>query len=595
MVFDPILGAAGGQSIPIDVPRLIETRLLLQAGSGGGKSWALRRILEQTASQVQQIVIDPEGEFATLREKFDYLVCAPRDADAVANPGTASVLARRVLEAGVSAIIDIYELKAHERTLFVRRFLDSLMAAPKALWHPLMVVIDEAQLFCPQNGSAESAAAVIDLSTRGRKRGMCAILATLRLSKLHKDAAAEMLNKLIGRTGLDVDVRRAADELGFSAKEAVARLRELEPGDFFVFGPAFTRAVTEVRVGAVQTTHPKVGERLLRAPPPPTAKIRESLAKLADLQKEAVLEAQTIDEMKAENARLRREATLAKKQAQQAGAPEAEVLKRVAAAVKEAHAAAVEETRDLNAQLHLARKPDPRHLRNAQILEKIAALMSQHEGESANTQPAKPTYARPEIEVRSPQVRKPALPIAAVQRLSRIANGSGIGSGNESASIDLTNSQQRIVDALAQLEAYGIEEADRAMVAAHSGVPVTSGGFKNNLGRLRTLELIYYPAAGLCALTFHGRSLAATPKPLTLDDLHGSWLNILPDSQARLLKAALEAYPEALSREDLAELVGVPLTSGGYKNNLGRLRTLGAIEYPSAGQVRAAAILFPAH
>lgn len=51
---------------PIDLPRLLETRLLIQANSGGGKSWALRRLLEQTTDQVQQIVIDPEGEFASL-------------------------------------------------------------------------------------------------------------------------------------------------------------------------------------------------------------------------------------------------------------------------------------------------------------------------------------------------------------------------------------------------------------------------------------------------------------------------------------------------------------------------------------------------
>lgn len=81
-------------SLDIDLPKLLETRLLIQASSGGGKSWALRRLLEQTAKQVQQIVIDPEGEFSTLREKFDYIICAPYGADAVATPATAAGLAR---------------------------------------------------------------------------------------------------------------------------------------------------------------------------------------------------------------------------------------------------------------------------------------------------------------------------------------------------------------------------------------------------------------------------------------------------------------------------------------------------------------------
>jgi hypothetical protein len=83
--------------------------------AAAAKAWALRRVLEQTAPHVQQLVIDPEGEFATLREKFDYIMCAPHDGDAMASPQTAALLGRRLLETGVSAILDIYDLKAHER------------------------------------------------------------------------------------------------------------------------------------------------------------------------------------------------------------------------------------------------------------------------------------------------------------------------------------------------------------------------------------------------------------------------------------------------------------------------------------------------
>lgn len=139
---------------PIDLPRLLETRLLVQANSGGGKSWALRRVLEQTANSVQQLVIDPEGEFATLRERFDYIVCAAHDGDAVAHPRTAKLLARRLLETGVSAILDIYDLQAHERKSFVRQFCDALVDAPKTLWHPALIVLDEAHVYAPEAGSA---------------------------------------------------------------------------------------------------------------------------------------------------------------------------------------------------------------------------------------------------------------------------------------------------------------------------------------------------------------------------------------------------------------------------------------------------------
>jgi hypothetical protein len=45
-----------GSGIRCDLSVLIDTRLLMQASSGGGKSWALRRLLEQSHGKVQQIV-----------------------------------------------------------------------------------------------------------------------------------------------------------------------------------------------------------------------------------------------------------------------------------------------------------------------------------------------------------------------------------------------------------------------------------------------------------------------------------------------------------------------------------------------------------
>ena len=61
-------------NLTINLPKLIDTRLLVQANSGSGKSWLLRKILEETHGKVQQIVLDLEGEFATLREKYDYVL-----------------------------------------------------------------------------------------------------------------------------------------------------------------------------------------------------------------------------------------------------------------------------------------------------------------------------------------------------------------------------------------------------------------------------------------------------------------------------------------------------------------------------------------
>lgn len=294
----------------IDLSTLIDTRLLVQANSGGGKSWLLRRILEQSHGKVQQIILDLEGEFSTLREKYDYIL-AGKEGDIAVDVKSAGLLAKKILELNVSAIIDLYELNHQDRKEFVRRFLTGMVNAPKDLWHPCLVVIDEAHVFCPEKGQSVASEAVIDLATRGRKRGYCAILATQRLSKLHKDAAAECNNKLIGRTGLDIDRKRAAEELGFTIKDQDLSLRTLESGEFFAFGPAISKEVIQITVGDVQTTHPKAGSRILAATiVPPTEKIKKILNQLSDLPAVAKQEEETLESLHSENERLKHEIEL---------------------------------------------------------------------------------------------------------------------------------------------------------------------------------------------------------------------------------------------------------------------------------------------
>lgn len=283
--------------VDLDLNRLIATRLLVQASSGAGKSWLLRRLLEQSHGKIQQIVIDLEGEFSTLREEFDYLLVG-NEGEIPTSIKTADLLARKLLELNVSTIIDLSELKKHERILFVKRFIDSLLSAPKRLWHPLLLFIDEAHQFAPQSSKCESTSSVIDAATRGRKRGIAVALATQRISKLHKDACAECFNKLIGRTGLDVDMKRAGDELGLSSKADIINLRKLEDGEFFSFGPAISNEVQRVKVGQVKTTHVDRAKGVnIKETSETPENIKKILGELIDLPKEVDEELKTKNEM----------------------------------------------------------------------------------------------------------------------------------------------------------------------------------------------------------------------------------------------------------------------------------------------------------
>ena len=556
-----------GRQVSIDLARLVESRLLLQANSGGGKSFTLRRLLEQSHGHVQHLVLDIEGEFHTLRESFDYVLAARSGGDTLADVRTAGLLARRLLELGVSAVLDLYELKAGDRVKFVRLFLEALVDAPRALWHPALVVVDEAHHFCPQDGAAESAAAVIDLMTRGRKRGFCGVLATQRLAKLHKDAAAEANVKLIGRTGLDVDLRRAADELGFGKAEW-PRLRALRAGHFFAFGPGLSDEVIEAHVGSVSTTHPRPGQRA--APTPPArAKVTAVLAKLADLPREAEQEAKTAAELKAENAKLRRE--LAAKP--RPPVPEPPKVERVEVQVlKEGHVKRVEAVAE---RLRINGEALVEHGR-----ELLAALR-------AAQVPPRPVQAgkltAPPQAVRRPaQVAKAHQPAASPTAAAATAGDARI-----------SRPQQALLDALAYLESVSFTQPSRGQVALVARVSSKSSGFEKNVSTLRTAGLIAYPAGNLLALTDEGRAIAVAPsKPPTTAELHDAVCERLSGPQQVLLRVLIDAHPDGLTREDLAARAEVSAVSSGFEKNVSTLRSLGLAVYPAQGTVGAAPVLF---
>src|SRR5687767_10148185 len=98
---------AQGTPALLDLEELLATRLLVQGNSGSGKSHLLRRLLEQSAPCVQQAVIDPEGDFVTLADKFGHVVI-----DAARTEGEVYAIARRVRQHRVSVVLNLEELDA---------------------------------------------------------------------------------------------------------------------------------------------------------------------------------------------------------------------------------------------------------------------------------------------------------------------------------------------------------------------------------------------------------------------------------------------------------------------------------------------------
>ena len=302
-----------GEEVKIDLEKFIDTRGVLTASSGQGKSWLIRKILQESFGKVQQVILDWEGEYSNLREGFDYLLVG-KEGEIPISIQTAEIIAKKIMELSVSTIIDLSDLPRRDRIIFVKRFLDSLLNLPKELYnHLLMLFIDEAHQLAPQKGNCESLNSVSDAMSTGRKRGIGTTLCTQRIAKLNKDCVAEARNGAYGGMGLLEDRKRACEELGFNTKELEQSIKNLEPGEFYIFGSAISKEVIRVKIGDIKIKPIKVGSKGLGTITKTPDAIKKILSELKDLPQQAQQEFKDKEEMRKEISRLRQELTISKR------------------------------------------------------------------------------------------------------------------------------------------------------------------------------------------------------------------------------------------------------------------------------------------
>lgn len=570
--------------VALNLGSLIGSHAIAVANSGGGKSGLIRKLLEVTHGQVQHIVLDVEDDFYTLRERFDYLVAGGENGDCPATPDNAAELATMLLTHGISAIIQLNDLGARRQQDFVRIFLETMVAAPRSLWHPVLVVLDEAQRLAAQDGSATCGEAVKDFMGRGRKRGFTAVLATPRNSQISKDVTGMVNNWFLGRVGQATDRRVACDALGFSPSSADGRsLQTMVTRTFWAFGPAVSPVPIQVKIDAVKTTMLKAGEvNVIKLPAP--AAMKKLLAEMAKAAQKA--------DKGAEKGPLA--ADVAGNPYSGPPGPSPAEIERIRS---EAYDAGWDDGLQKGVGLVL------------QDLRPLLVKFDTLRPEEVEGMVTKPSPIPPRIMTPIPRT-KPYRGLTLRDVMTDHEADGGKSGGQyipslkgtvreEGDGVSLTPfkptaPQQRIIDALAAWQAIKPGPVERVTLAFLADASSKSSAYTNNLGALRTAGVLDYPGRGTVDLTDTGRTLAAKqPRRLTNDAVQRAFLEKLDNPKRRIIEALIEDWPDGVSRERLAERVGASATSSAYTNNLGNLRGLGLLDYPTRGAVQATAALFP--
>lgn len=562
--------------------------------TGSGKSYAIRGVVERLLDEESRCcVIDPTGTWWGLKSSatgksggYPVVIFGGTHADLPLGAAHGEALAEAIGTSSTPAILDTSQMKVGERTRFFADFADALVRKNKG---PLHLVIDEAHLFAPQGkvNDPQSGAmlhAANNLVSLGRSRGLRIVLITQRPAKLHKDSLTQVETlvamRLIApqdRKAVEEWIKDNADQA--KGQEVISSLATLKTGQAWVWAPELG-VLERVQFPRIHTfDSSKAPDDAGDGAGPVLAPIdREAIA--ARL-KTVAIEADANDpkKLRARIAELERQARDIPKNTEKLRQDAAKDRQDVAAAEQRGYERGCQAGRE--AQVALL----------ANVRQSIEALVGEL-GRDVGTMlgELQPVELRASAPPRvSTPVKTPVLPgVKPTPPRRPIAHYGGDNGARPPV-------QQRVLDALAELEQIGAASPDRELAAFMANYSnVTSKGFANAIGALRTAGLIDYPTPGQVVLTTEGRAAANPPeRPRSPEELQERVIGMLGGASGRVLRPLIEAYPKSVERQELAEAAGYGnVTSKGFANAMGRLRTLGFIDYPDRGTVAARPVLF---
>jgi len=602
-------------TLPIDVAG---EAIAILAKRGAGKTNTGRVLVEELVEHhVQTVVLDPVGAWWGLRygadRKSDGLampVLGGAHGDVPLEPTAGRLIADVVVDSGQSLVLDLSDFPSKAAmSTFVFAFAEHLYTRKGRSPSLLHLVLEEADLFAPQSpkggwkgDTGKAVAAIETIVRRGRSRGFGLTMITQRSAVLNKDVLTQTDVLIVMQTTGPQDIKAIRAWVSSRADGGedgvLPSLPSLAKGEAWVWDPG-RDLLKRVHVRRSHTfdsgTTPKAGERRVeptKAAPIDLTALGEQIAATVERAREndpgelrkKVRELEKQLAARPAETRVETETVVETVEVPALTASDRELLSRIERMVEVIPDAAAQ-----------------KFVNAADAIKSIVAELVAKLPDS-QTRPAAPPRlgTTPQRKpAREPSETRTARPTPAPAR--RPAPEAAPDTGATGGASTISSSQQRILDALAWFEAFGITQPSRPALAFIAGTRPTSGGFKNNLGALKNEKgiwewppLLDYPTAGRVCLTDEGRARAAEPSiPLTNGSFQQAALDAVTNAQAAILRALIDVYPEELSREDLADTVGVPATSGGFKNNLGALRTLELIDYPSPGVVTALPVLFP--
>lgn len=578
------ISIADGLKLPLDT---VVQRKLVVAKNRAGKSNTACVYVEETLDHgIQVIIIDPKGDWYGLRSSSDgqasgypALIMGGDHGDIPLSHEAGAMLGRYFGSNNVSAVLDVSDLTKSKMRRFCADFLEALYDTKKKNRDSvLLLVIEEADELAPQKiqpymgpDAPRCLGMMEQIAKRGGFLGLGLLCITQRWASLSKDITTQTDVMIVMRITAPQDMK-AGDEWfreqdPAKREEVQKNLQSLKVGEGFVWVPdigLFERVRFRRRKTYDSGYTPKVGESRVE----PKVLARVELEALKG-EMASFVEQVRADDPKTLKARIR------------------DLEKQLA-------------TRpDVKVEVRVERQEVPVVIGDAEAIRLAATNLSRMLGDflqaSAKFEHHR-TLPPPRMVERADRPKSyisPPIPIDISTGMGHI-NGRHIHQPD--TEIVERTTEQRVLDALAELEALGISATLRPLVGLFSGYTnPRSGAFTEALAALHQGGHVSFPSAGLVALTNDGRKRAMRPpEPLDSVALRARFAFLLGDPCGKIISTLTShRHPNGLSRPDLGTVIGYTNPrSGAFTEALAKLASLGLIEYPAPGIVKASDKLF---
>lgn len=593
----------------LDLPdKIVTEKIGILGQTGSGKTYFARKMAELMIARGHHVVIlDPVGVWYGMRraasrrrgEGMPVLIVGGPHGDLPLTVEGGAVMARTALDTRRSMILDLSDLRKGAQMKFIQHFGEELYYRSRKARNPLHLIIDEADYFAPQGSTggisgqaAFTLGAIEDIVRRGRARGIGVTMITQRPARINKNVLTQISTLVAMRLSSPQDRKAIKEWVQVSAnadrgQEVLDDLPTLGVGEAIIWSPASLKIYQWMTCDPIDTfdssATPDAGSST--EPPGPLAEIDLDALK-SELGK-AIKEQEGDDPttLRAEIDRLKGELNAASSAAtEQAGVSQEKHDKALSEYGKSRFAEGV----------------------RAGLRESVGVLSGMIENPDLSSM----------LDNRAPKIQEPQVPEVTARNKRRpkanpspatgqpqdaqnvLARGPDTARDEDApkrVDVDLgavNEAQRRILDSLAWWQAVGVDAPLRAQVAFMAGYTV-NGYFNRNVGNLAAGDVLEYPDTGRVRSMI---DLDPPETPTTREQYEKMIKERLTLPEQKIIDAMLELsarrVDESVERPLLAAKAGYTV-NGFFNRTVGRMKTIGLLQYPSRGRVAVTHVLCP--